>query len=168
MRIIIAGSRTVTENDVRNALARCSWAGFISIVVSGTAKGADKFGEMWAEENHIKVHHFPAEWDKHGRRAGPLRNKVMAENAEGLIAVWDGQSRGTLSMIDLALKYGLRIAVLRTDTDTIEEYLPSGDLASMWELVEERAAIMEHDAGMSFMQARREAGVEILRIRDLY
>lgn len=166
MRIIIAGSRTVSETDVRRALQRCAWAGFASAVVSGTARGADQYGENWAEENQIEIHRFPAEWEKYGKRAGPVRNKVMSENAEGLIAVWDGESRGTHSMIDLATKRGLRIAVLRTDTNTMEEYPPTGDLAGIWEAAEERAAIMEHDASMPRLQAEREAGAEVLRSRQ--
>ncbi|MGE4403696.1 MAG: SLOG family protein [Desulfobulbus sp.] len=162
MRIIIAGSRTVSEMDVRMALQRCFWTGFVTAVVSGTATGADQYGEAWAEENQIDVCRFPAEWEKYGKRAGPMRNKVMSENAEGLIAVWDGQSRGTYSMIDLARKRGLRITILRTDTNTMEEYPPAGELAKIWEIAEERAAIKEHDGGMSRLQAEREAAAEVL------
>lgn len=161
MRIIIAGSRTVTENDVRRALQLCPWVGFVSAVVSGTAKGADQFGENWAKENGIEILYFPADWKKYGKRAGPLRNQVMAENAEGLIAVWDGKSRGTNSMISLAKKQGLRISVFRTDTKTMEEHPATGGLENIWETVEEKASIKEHEAGMSRLQAEREAGKEV-------
>jgi len=128
MRIIIAGSRIVSEGDVRRALQCCSWIGFATAVVSGTAKGADEYGERWAQDNNVEINRFPAEWNKHGKRAGPLRNKIMAENAEGLIAVWDGNSRGTLSMIDLAASHGLRITIFRIDTNTAEERSATGRL----------------------------------------
>lgn len=157
MRIIVAGSRDVTESEVRAALHACPWIGFVSAVVSGTARGADTFGERWAQENNIEITRFPADWDKHGRRAGPIRNEVMAKNAEGLVAVWDGKSRGTHSMIDLAAKHGLRIMIFRTDTKMVDDRLPSGPIADIWEYAEERAALKEYDAGMSRRDAEREA-----------
>ena len=90
IRIIIAGSRSVNEQQVREAIRLCPWSGLASAIVSGTAKGADEYGERWAEEQNLLVHRFPADWEKYGKSAGPIRNKLMAENAEGLIAVWDG------------------------------------------------------------------------------
>lgn len=157
MRIIIAGSRTVTEHEVKKALKCCPWIGFATVIVSGNAKGADEYGEKWAKKNNLELTRFPADWEKHGKRAGPLRNKMMAENAEGLLAVWDGSSRGTLSMIDMATSYGLRIAIFRTDKNIIEERLPSGRLADIWEFVEERAGMKQAD-GIPPRQAEREAG----------
>jgi len=159
MRVIIAGSRTVTEEQVRAALEGCSWIGFVSAVVSGTAKGADEFGETWAHEYGIQVIRYPAEWKKYGKRAGPLRNKVMADNAEGLVAVWDGTSRGTHSMISLASERGLRISILRTDLGRIEELSPKGLLENLWEWAEEKAGILEYDARLSRAQAERDAGM---------
>lgn len=143
MRVIVAGSRSAKEGDVRHALDTCPWIGFVTAIVSGTARGADEFGERWAEDHKIAINRFPADWKKYGKRAGPVRNEIMAENAEGLIAVWDGVSRGTASMIGLAKKHGLRIEVMRTDLGRFDEIQPTGDLASLWEFVEERAAILE-------------------------
>lgn len=162
MRTIIAGSRTVSENDVIGAIQSCPWSGFISTVVSGTAKGADKFGEKWANEHKIKINRFPAEWEKYGKRAGPMRNKVMSENADALIAVWDGKSRGTRSMIDMAAKQGLRIFVFKTIDKTNEEYEPTGQFAAVWEYAEERAAIYEYCAGIPRKQAEQKAGLSAL------
>jgi len=113
VKVIIAGSRSATVASVRHALALCPWTDEITIVISGTAAGADQGGELWAAENGLPVEQYPADWKAHGRRAGPLRNKQMAENADGLIAVWDGQSRGTKSMIDLANQRRLRVFVHR-------------------------------------------------------
>ena len=162
MRIIIAGSRSVSESDVREAVQSCSWAGFVTAVVSGTARGADTYGEMWAKENRLDIHRYPADWKKHGKRAGPLRNAVMSESAEGLIAVWDGESRGTRSMIDLAAERGLRIAIFNTQTRLIEERAASGRLDGLWEAAEERAAMKEFSAGRSRRDAEREAGREVV------
>lgn len=161
--IIVAGSRNATEMDVRAAINACAWIGFASAIVSGTARGADSFGERWAQENNIDIIRFPAEWDKYGRRAGYIRNKVMAENAQGLLAVWDGKSKGTYSMIDLATKHGLRIMVFRTDTKIIDDRPPAGAFVDIWEFLEERAAVKEYDAGMPRLDAEREALTDALR-----
>ena len=163
MRIIVAGSRNVTEREVRAARRACSWIGFVSAVVSGTARGADTFGERWALENSIAIIRCSADWEKFGRRAGPIRNELMAKTAEGLIAIWDGKSRGTQGMIDLAAKHGLRVMVFQTDTNTVSDRSPSGAIADIWEYAEERAAMKEYDAGMSRRDAESEAAVAALR-----
>lgn len=85
-------------------------------LVSGGAKGADKLGEEFAEEElcvHSKV--FPADWNKHGKAAGPKRNEQMAKYADVCICFWNGESKGTKNMIDNALKYGLELHVFRYD-----------------------------------------------------
>ncbi len=110
MRVIIAGSRTMLDYD--KVVRAISVSGLnISKVISGGCKGVDLFGERWAKERAIPVQRFDADWEKHGRAAGPIRNVVMAENADALIAIWDGKSRGTKSMIEIARKKGLRIVV---------------------------------------------------------
>lgn len=106
-RTIIAGTRTfgsgVDEARVTEYVDEViDESGFdIDEVVSGKARGADTAGEAWAEANDIPVAEFPADWDEHGKRAGYLRNKEMAEYGDQLIAIWDGKSRGTSMMIDL-------------------------------------------------------------------
>jgi hypothetical protein len=163
MRIIIAGSRNVTDDQVRFALNNCLWLGFASAIVSGGARGADLFGEEWAKEQSIDIHRYPADWEKHGKRAGPLRNELMSKNAEGLIAIWDGKSRGTNNMIELAKTRGLRIFVYRTDLNQFDEYTASGDLEDLWELAEERASVKEFDANIPRLKAEREVGISILQ-----
>lgn len=103
MKVIIAGGRDF--GDYR--FLKESVIGLninISEIVSGNAKGADALGEQFAFENNIPVKSFPANWGKHGRSAGPIRNKEMADYADILVAFWDGKSKGTKSMIELANK----------------------------------------------------------------
>lgn len=83
------------------------------IIVSGCARGTDLLGERYAEENGFNIEKYPAEWSKFGRCAGPIRNKKMAEIADFVIAFWDGKSRGTKSMIDLAKEYKKPIKIKR-------------------------------------------------------
>lgn len=100
MKVIIAGSRSVTDADRVFEAIEASPFG-ISEVVSGTARGVDRLGEEWAAMNGIEIKRFPADWKRLGSVAGFLRNREMAEYADALIAVWDGKSRGTEHMINL-------------------------------------------------------------------
>lgn len=78
----------------------------ISLIVSGGAKGTDTLAERYAKEYNIPfIVHLP-KWDKYGRAAGPIRNKLIVRDSDRIIAFWDGQSRGTKSTIELAEKAG--------------------------------------------------------------
>lgn len=85
------------------------------IIVSGHASGADSLGEKFATDHNLPCELHPADWERHGKAAGPIRNEEMAEVADALIAFCDGQSKGTKSMIELAKSKGLQVAVVRFD-----------------------------------------------------
>ena len=109
---IIAGGRDFSSEPLlTDSLALCSWE--VSEVVSGRAAGADKMGEQWAQFNNIPISFFPAKWDQYGKSAGYKRNAQMAEYAQALIAFWDGKSKGTKMMIDLAIRQSLVVQVIR-------------------------------------------------------
>jgi len=110
---IIAGSRSITSTAVVEEAIRRS--GFkIAAVISGDAPGVDRIGAKWALKNNIPVVHMPAKWDKHGKKAGFIRNEEMAARADALIAVWDGKSPGTAHMIKVAKQRGLKVFVYKT------------------------------------------------------
>lgn len=110
MKVIIAGSRTITDyQDVWNAVKESRF-GFTE-VVSGGASGVDQLGERWAHEHGVPVKRFIPQWVKYGRGAGPRRNEEMARYADALVAVWDGKSNGTKNMIDVAKHYKLKVYV---------------------------------------------------------
>lgn len=112
MRTIIAGSRNITDiNVVRNAIKSSNFK--VTTVISGGARGVDKLGEELANKFNIPLEIYPADWDKYGKSAGYVRNELMASKADALIAIWDGQSRGTKHMIDLAEKYKLKIFIYK-------------------------------------------------------
>jgi hypothetical protein len=124
-KVIIAGGRDFDNLDymdeVMNTLfgryddelGHMTCLGIHLEVVCGMAKGADALADRWATSNWITVKEFPAEWAKHGKGAGFIRNKQMADYADTLVAFWDGQSRGTRNMIDTALEHGLTVHVYR-------------------------------------------------------
>lgn len=118
MKVIIAGSRSVTSpKEIARAVADASLILGIDVteVVSGMARGVDTLGERWAAANRIPVKFFPARWRSPGGdydpAAGFKRNELMAQYADALIAVWDGESRGTADMIRRAESRGLRVYV---------------------------------------------------------
>lgn len=121
-RVIIAGGREFTNAKLMQTVCDPLFQdliqrGFDVEIVSGRARGADALGEQYALSRNIKVAYFPANWSKLGKRAGYVRNAEMADYASehatgGLIAFWDGQSRGTKSMIDLGHKKGLDVRII--------------------------------------------------------
>ena len=76
-------------------------------IVSGGARGVDKMGERYAKEHDINLIVMNADWDTHGKSAGYKRNQEMANVSTHLIAFWDGKSRGTKHMIDIAKRDNL-------------------------------------------------------------
>ena len=109
MKIIVAGSRDLYRPDlVGEMLDEAGWKP--THIISGCARGADKAGEAWAQENGVEVIRMPADWGKHGRAAGPIRNREMAKIGDALAVIWDGKSRGTANMLEEARKRGLPVA----------------------------------------------------------
>jgi hypothetical protein len=107
MVVIIAGPRDFHDTvTLTKAMKEVAWTA--EEVVSGCASGVDRMAEEWAESWAIPVRRFPAKWDEHGDAAGPIRNREMAAYAASkggrLLALWDGVSKGTRSMIDEARK----------------------------------------------------------------
>jgi len=109
-RIIIAGSRNFHDKAlVLQALTEVTQGLNPSQIqiVSGGARGADALGEEIAKQFNTNLAIFPAQWNIHGKSAGYLRNELMAENADVLLAFWKDKSKGTNHMINLAVDYGL-------------------------------------------------------------
>lgn len=101
MKVIIAGSRKINQIHLLKRAIADSGFNDITWVVSGCAKGVDKLGEEWARDNNISIIRFLPSWHKWGKAAGLYRNVDMAEYADAAIILWDGESKGTLHMIDM-------------------------------------------------------------------
>lgn len=84
-------------------------------IFCGRASGADSLGERYALARGYAIQYFPPDWRRYGRAAGPVRNQKMAENADALVAFWDGTSRGTGNMIEAARRRQLAIQIQRYD-----------------------------------------------------
>ena len=113
-KVIIAGSRSFSDYTKLRVYCDAALAFHKEVeIVSGTASGADRLGEKYAEERSFKLKKFPADWDAYGKSAGYRRNEDMAKYADALIAFWDGESKGTAHMIRLAEKHGLQIRICK-------------------------------------------------------
>ncbi len=84
-------------------------------IISGTAKGADQLGEQYAKEKGYKVEYYPADWERYGNAAGPIRNTQMAKAADDVIVFWDGKSAGTRNMMEAAQKENIPCTVIRIE-----------------------------------------------------
>ena len=91
------------------ALAEGSWLPDDIEIISGAAKGADSVAIDWAVVNWCKCHIFPADWDKHGKAAGYIRNRQMLEEGKpDLVMAFPG-GKGTAMMVDIAKKAGVPV-----------------------------------------------------------
>jgi hypothetical protein len=115
MKIAVVGSRSF--NDYEYMRARLD-ALYITVkdsrmleLVSGGARGADKFAEDYAVERKLLMRVYPADWDRYGKSAGYKRNQQIVDYADIVVAFWDGQSKGTKHSIDLAVKQNKQVLI---------------------------------------------------------
>ncbi|WP_257292759.1 DUF2493 domain-containing protein [Endozoicomonas sp. ONNA1] len=118
MRLIVAGSRSFNDyqylyHTLDKLLCDVIKRDVKITIIHGDARGPDRMGGKYAKDKGYEVEVFPANWDEYGKAAGYRRNKQMATNADALCAFWDGQSKGTAHMIDLALDNYLNVRVIR-------------------------------------------------------
>lgn len=118
MRILVCGSRTFTDGQFVWDVLRAYKAHGVDVVITGMAKGADTHAVNWANANHVTLHEYPADWKKHGKKAGVLRNQVMLEDGEPdvVLAFVDKpleESKGTADMVRRAMRANVPTYVLQ-------------------------------------------------------
>lgn len=117
MRVIVCGSRHWRDREkITNRLAGLPIV--VTVVVGynpekDTPKGADRIAYQEAQKLGLAVEPHPAAWELHGKGAGFVRNREMAEGGAILcLAFWDGLSSGTLDMMTQAVKRGIPVEVI--------------------------------------------------------
>lgn len=107
MKLLVCGDRNWNDYD---ALKRAIIAIGPTVIIEGEAKGADKMSRQIAEELGINVMPFPADWQKYGRAAGPIRNaqQLKEGNPDLVLAAHNDlvSSKGTKDMVKRSLKAG--------------------------------------------------------------
>ena len=108
-RIGIVGSRHFPSREVVQFFLKSLPPD--DVIVSGGAEGVDSWSVEIGRLLGMKTCVFQADWQRHGRKAGPIRNVEIVSNIDELVAFWDGQSRGALNTIALANEAGLPMRI---------------------------------------------------------
>lgn len=112
MRLAIVGSRDFTNyNVLYHALCELIDER-VDLIISGGARGTDSLAEVFAKEWDIPTKIFIPEWGRFGRAAGMIRNKYIVEEADYVVAFWNGFSKGTADSINYAKTLGTRHTVV--------------------------------------------------------
>jgi hypothetical protein len=116
MKLVIAGSRTIVNiQHLYNAILTLDLGDIVrnevTEIISGGANGADKLGEILATKLNKTLTIMPAEWDKYGKGAGYRRNEDMAKLGDSVLVLYDGVSKGSKHMIELAKKHNKKVWV---------------------------------------------------------
>jgi hypothetical protein len=106
-KLIIAGSRHFKDKQFIFSEIDKFINGEKFIIISGGTRGVDNIGEQYAKERGLSTVLVKPDWDKYGKAAGPIRNEQMAKFATHCILFWNGKSKGSKSMKNLAIKYNL-------------------------------------------------------------
>jgi len=116
MRVIIAGSRSFKDWERLKKEVDLFIKNMSDVeIVSGGARGTDSYGEYYAASNDLRLHKFLPDWGNFGKRAGLVRNRLMAQFADACICFWDGKSRGTANMIKEANENNLELRIIRVE-----------------------------------------------------
>lgn len=132
MKIIVAGTRYKDKENkipfddysiVTEAITNSHFP--ITELISGRAIGVDQLGEKYAQRNNIPIKEMPVspkEWSTLGRKAGPMRNKRMAEYCDAAVIIWDGVSPGTKNMIN-EMNLLMKPYYLRMSYNNVEDFM---------------------------------------------
>ncbi|MGN1412241.1 MAG: hypothetical protein ACI4WH_07035 [Oscillospiraceae bacterium] len=99
MVLAIIGSRSINNIDISKYIPNN-----VEMIVSGGAYGVDTLAQLWAEKNHIPIKIYYPQYNKYGRNAPLVRNRLIVENSHEILAFWDGVSHGTMYTINYAKK----------------------------------------------------------------
>ncbi len=113
MRVLVCGDR--------------EWTGYVAItkrlclldqsdttIIHGACRGADKIAGIVAERLNMDAEAYPAQWTKHGRAAGPIRNQQMLDTGIDLVLAFHpdlDKSKGTADMIRRATEAGIEVEI---------------------------------------------------------
>lgn len=113
-RILVTGSRHWTDRDAIASGLFSQSRGAPATLIHGAALGADSLAAEIAASWGWEVRAFPADWDKYGKAAGPIRNQQMLDEADPdvVIAFPMPDSRGTLDMMNRARYAGIPVVIV--------------------------------------------------------
>jgi len=116
IKILICGDRNWNNiTKIREILTKINSRIKIIQIIEGECKGADTLGRLAAEELHIPVKKFPAQWAMHKRKAGIIRNYIMLKENPDLVLAFHNnikKSSGTRHMVGIAKSKGIKTKII--------------------------------------------------------
>ena len=110
MKIAVIGSRNLLPFDLGKYIPES-----VSEIISGGAKGVDSMAKNYAITHNIILTEYLPEYNRYGKGAPLKRNIKIIEEANRVIAFWDGKSKGTKFVIDECRKRGKEIDIVLID-----------------------------------------------------
>lgn len=109
-RILVCGGRDYSDRAaVGRALSAIQRKHGIAIIIQGAARGADMLAAEWGWERGVSVGSYPANWERDGKRAGPIRNQRMLDEGKPDAVVAFPGGRGTADMVRRATEAGVPV-----------------------------------------------------------
>jgi hypothetical protein len=122
MRVLVCGGRDFENSyGLYDTLDEIHKNTPITTLIQGEAKGADKLAKAWAEYNKVPTENYPANWDRDGKAAGPIRNKKMLVDGKPDLVVAFPGGAGTFNMINQAKSSGVRVEQVKISKDWRDE-----------------------------------------------
>ena len=130
MRVVVTGGRDFTDREWVEQILQC-WP--ITELIHGGARGADALCAQYALRNRLKVREFLPDWERHGRSAGPIRNRQMLDEQPDAVIAFPG-GRGTQDLVRAARERGIQIIVAADTVPAAENHGWLSRLAGLWSL----------------------------------
>lgn len=102
MKVAVVGSRSISSADISRYIPPDA-----TLIISGGAVGVDTIAEKYADEKGIKKLIIYPDYELYGKSAPLIRDKLIVDHADLVIAVWDGESSGTEFTISYAKRRGV-------------------------------------------------------------
>lgn len=109
MRVLVCGGRDYADRAYLWSILDGLGPPEVSVIMSGMARGADTLAAQWATRFGFPLLKFPANWERDGKAAGPIRNQRMLDEGKPDVVVAFPGGRGTADMVRRAEKAGVRV-----------------------------------------------------------
>lgn len=116
MKLAIVGSREINNYGIIEEKIKSNYdIGSIQMIISGGARGVDQLAEIFAKKYKIELKVYNPDWNTYGVKAAFIRNTLICENSDQIVAFWDGKSKGTKMTLDIAKRLGKPIRLFIID-----------------------------------------------------
>lgn len=113
MKVLVCGGRDYENEvyvwDTLTGMATRGW-----VLINGMCPtGVDKFAREWARKWKLPIEEYFPDWEKHGKAAGPIRNKQMLDEGKPDLVVAFPGGKGTANMVKQAKEAGVEVIIVK-------------------------------------------------------